>query len=298
MPAPFLLALMGPTGSGKSELAERLAERYDAALINADAFQVYRGMDIGTAKPQDRAKYRLLDLKEPNEGFGVGEFVRLAHAELEQLFASGTNAIVVGGTGLYIRALFEQYEDMADQASPELREELNRRHAEEGLDSLAQELTNRAPEVANRIDLRNPARVKRALERLAHPPSAKKYILPHYAKLKLALVPEPSVHEPRLAERVSRMVQNGWVQEVKHLLEAGFGPKDPGFRAIGYREIAGCVRGEKGLEEAMATTIAETRRYAKRQRTWLRSEPDLVFLKPESGDVLLNAEAHVNLLFV
>src|SRR5688572_23240532 len=124
---PFLLAVMGPTASGKTDLAEHLADETGAQLINADAFQVYKGFDIGTAKSVNANRYELIDIREPDESFGVGEFVQLANAELERLFAGGTSAIVVGGTGLYVRALFEEYEAMSGPPDPQLRADLEAR---------------------------------------------------------------------------------------------------------------------------------------------------------------------------
>lgn len=293
MPAPVLIAVMGPTGSGKTSFAERLAGALGAQLLNADAFQIYRGMDIGTAKPENRERYRLLDLKEPNEPFGVGEFVRLANSELQDLFREGRSAVVVGGTGLYIRALFEEYADMAEAADPNLRQELMARLRDEGLESLVPELLAKRPDAAQKIDLRNPVRVTRALERLSSPGPRIRYELPPFVRTKFALMPRREVLDASIETRHRRMVQNGWVQEVKRLLLAGYCPTDPGFRAIGYRNWASHLEGNVGLEETTATIIAETRRYAKRQRTWIRSEPSVTLIDPESTDALLKAEAHV-----
>src|SRR5205085_344215 len=127
---------MGPTASGKSSLAEALAEQLDAQLINADAFQVYRGMDIGTGKSSCKERYLLLDLVSPSQQFGLGEWLRLAVVELERLFAEGRSAIVVGGTGLYIRALMEEYAEISSAPDPQLRSELMGRDVE----SLREEL--------------------------------------------------------------------------------------------------------------------------------------------------------------
>jgi tRNA dimethylallyltransferase len=265
---------MGPTASGKSDLAEALAAEIGAQLINGDAFQVYRGLDIGTGKPDDRGRYELLDLKNPDEGFGVGEYILRANAILERLFAEGRHAVVVGGTGLYIRALFEEYVDLANEPDPELRIRLNGMTLEEK----QAELEAKAPEVAARIDRQNPVRVQRALERVIGGSTSLDWHLPPFRKLKLAIVPDPADTELRVANRVRSMVHNGWVREVEELRDAGYGPDDPGFRALGYRTLWRHLEGEFGLEEATATTIAETRRYAKRQRTWLRSEPNLTEL--------------------
>jgi len=281
---------MGPTCSGKTDLAERLAERFGAQLINADAFQVYRGMDIGTSKPTDISRYLLLDLKDPNEPFGLGEFVRLAHKELVRLYEEGQSAVVVGGTGLYIRALFEQYDNMAEAADPELRRALEQRLQSDGLDKLVLELEALAPDVAKSTDLRNPVRVTRALERLCATGPRLRYELPNFRQIKFALEPDKALLDASIATRHQVMVQNGWIQEVKSLLLRGFGPEDPGFRAIGYREWARHLNGDVGIEEATATMIAETRRYAKRQRTWIHSEPNVTLIDPEVDHAFLFAE--------
>ena len=298
MSAPFLAAVMGPTGAGKSALAERLAERFDAVLINADAFQVYRGMDIGTAKPTNRERYRLLDLKNPDESFGLGEFVRLAHAELSQLFEQERNVLVVGGTGLYIRALFEEYDNMSESADPALRQTLEARLRDEGLAVLVAELTRLAPELSSGIDVRNPVRVTRALERLQSKGPITRYELPNFHKIKFALAPDQAQLDVSLATRHRVMVQNGWIQEVKSLLLAGYGPDDPGFRAIGYQEWVRHLKGDVGLEEATATMIAETRRYAKRQRTWIRSELNVTLINPDAENAYLEAEMQLQSLSV
>lgn len=287
---------MGPTASGKTALAEELADRHNAVLINADAFQIYRGMDIGTAKSSAKDRYSLMDLKNPDEPFGVGEFVSLASPLLDAAYSQTANVIVVGGTGLYIRALFEEYQNMHGIAPEGLRDRLNERHRLEGLEPLAYELTIRAPEVANSIDLKNPARVKRALERLEVPTMVKKHILPPFATLKVAVLPPEEELNRRFATRTHFMMQNGWVQEVTNLRAAGYLPSHPGFRAIGYRQIWEYITGEVGLEQAVSTTIDETRRYAKRQRTWLRSEPNLSPLDPHQ-DAVLEVEKRLPELF-
>ena len=277
---------MGPTASGKTGLAESLAEEFSAQLINSDAFQAYRGMDIGTAKPGQKDQYRLLDIKNPDEDYGVGEFCVRAQSELWALFDNGQSAIVVGGTGLYIRALFEEYSDLKPAPDQALRATLQQKLAEEGLERLFIELNQMDPQAAEKIDPKNPLRVTRALERAMDQRPPLTVSLPPFRKIKIGLVPNISSVDPRIEDRVHRMVQNGWVQEVKALLAAGYGSNDPGFRAIGYTEIAAYLKGKTDLEEAIATTIAETRRYAKRQRTWLRSEPRLEKHDPTAPDVL------------
>ncbi|RYG86352.1 tRNA (adenosine(37)-N6)-dimethylallyltransferase MiaA [bacterium] len=265
---PRLLAVMGPTGSGKSDLAEAVAEAWNAALLNADAFQAYRRFDIGTGKPDARARYDLLDFKNPTEAYGVGEFVRLALPLLETAFAADRDVVIVGGTGFYIRALLESYDGLAPEPDPRLRARLMADERELGLPALVARLP---AEVAARTDLQNPVRVRRALERLAGPPP-ETFVLPRFEIEKFALVPEDS--RERIERRVGAMFAAGWAEEVRELVRDV--PLDaPAFRAIGYRRIATALQGGESLQNVHEEVTLETIRYAKRQRTWTRSEPRL-----------------------
>lgn len=232
---------------------------------------MYRGMDIGTAKPTDKSRYELIDLKNPDEEFGVGEYVLLAAERLHEHFNNNVNVILCGGTGLYIRALIEVYQDLSPAPSPELRRELNERPEEELIDQLRSQF----PEIAEKTDLRNRIRVTRALERCLAPKEKIQFSIPAFRKKKIALVPEVKNTELNIQHRTSLMLQNGWVNEVKELLNIGYRPGNPGFRAIGYSAIVDFLHDDITEEELVETIEAETRNYAKRQRTWLRSEPDL-----------------------
>jgi tRNA dimethylallyltransferase len=269
---------MGPTASGKTPLAEALAEEFEAQLINADAFQVYRGLDIGTAKPEAKNRYELLDIKDPIEGFGVGEFVELAGKLLQRLWRESRSAIVVGGTGLYIRALMEEYGEMAPPPDPELRRELVELQETGGVDALARRLRAADPAAAEKVDLRNPARVRRALERALDPRPPIRLEIPPFQKVKLGLMPNAEILGARIDSRVERMVQNGWTAEVRRLMEFGVPFEAPGLQAIGYRALYRHLGGHLLLEDALEAIRAETKQYAKRQRTWLRREPGLKIL--------------------
>jgi len=280
---PFLIAVMGPTASGKTDLAERLADQLGALLVNADAFQIYRGMDIGTGKPTDRRRYSLLDIRNPNESFGVGEWVGLASGILRDAYSHGRSVITVGGTGLNVRALFEEYSGMMSAPNPGLRQRLNAKLEREGLPSLVQELEMLDKEALGTIDLANPMRVIRAIERVQSTKSVPPVALPPFKRKKLALdVPVDEI-DGRIENRVRQMMQNGWAQEIERLREDGYSPEDPGFRAIGYRTMWEVVEGALTENEAAEKTVLETRRYAKRQRTWLRSEPHLLRIDARSG---------------
>jgi tRNA dimethylallyltransferase len=279
-PAPRLIAVMGPTASGKSLVAETLADRTDAQLINADSFQIYRGMDIGTAKPRDKSRYRLIDIKCPNESFGVGEFALLAIKELESCYDRGQSAVLVGGTGQYVRALMEEFQDLHPAPRPELRAKLDAELADNGLVSMVETLRKLDPELAARTELMNPVRVRRAMEIALEPTEKIRIKLPPFTKEKIAIIAKPEVSAEKIGLRTLQMLQNGWASEVESLLHLGFKASDPGFRAIGYAAIAAAIESEGILSEEILAELAtkiesETANYAKRQRTWLRSEPNL-----------------------
>lgn len=268
---------MGPTASGKTPLAEALASELDAQLINADAFQIYRGLDIGTGKPQNRDQYALLDIVSPGRQFGLGEWLRLAQEHLEGLFEAGSNAILVGGTGLYIRGLMEEYKDIGPPPDPGLRLELMRRERTEGIEALRNELKRLAPDVATTVVMSNPLRVRRALEK-ALAGSRESVSLPPFSKVKLGIDPPADELRIRIAKRLDQMLEQGWLDEVRKLLDEGVSADSPGMKGIGYRTIVRHIEGELSLEAAKQEILTQTVQYAKRQRTWLRSEPGLIRL--------------------
>jgi tRNA dimethylallyltransferase len=273
--SPFLMAVMGPTASGKSDLAESLAAHFDAQLINADAFQVYRKLDIGTAKPADRTPYELLDILDPRDNFGVGAWIGRVMPILESLFAQGRSAIVVGGTGFYIRALFEEYDAMDGSPDPELRAQLELELARDGLPAMLERVRALDPAAANRVDPQNPVRVRRALEKALSPNPKMTVRLPNFRKIKVGIDVSKEVLENRIVSRTKNMVQMGWLEEIERLADEEYSLSDPGLRAIGYDHMWRHRFGKVGLDEAIANTIVDTTRYAKRQRTWLKSEPRL-----------------------
>ncbi|MBV6456991.1 MAG: tRNA dimethylallyltransferase [Fimbriimonadaceae bacterium] len=280
--SPRLVAVLGPTGSGKTEFAEALADRTGAVLVNADAFQVYCGLDIGTSKPADRARYELLDILEPWQSFGVGEYVRLAAAAISKHVAEGRNVIVVGGTGLYVRALFEQWSDLAEAPSDELRAQLMQLESEQGLQALVDELHRLDPTAADKVDRRNPVRVRRALERLVVKDRIR-FKLPDVPRVKFGLSIPQEVLDTRLAERLDHMLNMGWIDEVIALRAKGIGKSAPAMRAIGYSYILRFLNNELSRTEVRERILMDTRRYAKRQRTWMRTEPNLIPIEMMEG---------------
>ncbi|HEY3782485.1 MAG TPA: tRNA (adenosine(37)-N6)-dimethylallyltransferase MiaA [Fimbriimonadaceae bacterium] len=273
MTRPVLLAVMGPTSSGKSALAEQIALEYDAQLINADAFQAYRGFDIGTGKPEDRSRYLLLDVADPSEQFGLGEWIRLASGELAKLYEEGRSAVMVGGTGLYIRALMEEYKSLGGLPTVGLRQELMEEERRSGSNALFERLQALRPEAAAQVDRANPLRVRRALEIALSPAELIGFSLPPFKKAKLGIEISALENKARIKERVSSMLERGWIDEVSAIKQSGLHFGSPAMRALGYKQIWSYLDGSCDLEEMEEDINRSTAGYAKRQRTWLRSEP-------------------------
>lgn len=289
-----VIAVLGPTATGKSALGMELARRLDGEIINADALQVYRGFDIGTAKPtpEDRAEipHHLVDVLEPTERYSAGDFARRARAAIAEIRGRGRFPLLVGGSGLYLRALLEGISPVPP-GDPAVRRSLRERLEAEGLPVLYAELERRDPETAVRLPPHDTQRILRALEvvevsgtplseHIARRPYGEERLPAYRAGLTL---PRTLLYDSA-ARRVDRMVQRGWVGEVARLLEGGLSPSAPAFQAIGYREIARHLHGELTLDEALEETIAATRRYAKRQMTWFRKEPDIHWFDAREAD--------------
>lgn len=281
---PKLVAVMGPTGSGKSAVAERLADEWGAILVNADAFQVYRGFDIGTNKPIEKGRYELIDVCEPEEQFGVGEWLRRIEGILRQAWDAQRDVIIVGGTGLYVRALLEGYADMSGPPEPDLREDLMRREAEEGLEKLVEQLEAVDPEMAGRVDLRNGVRVRRALEKVLGGGERIQIEVPEFRKFKFGLDVAVEELRQRLEKRLLEMIDEGWIDEVRKLNDINVSENAPAMRAIGYHSWRCYLSGATTFDEAFAEVLKLTVQYAKRQRTWMRKEPNLNMIALQSWD--------------
>lgn len=278
-----VVAVMGPTASGKSALALRLAERFGGEIVSADSAQVYRGLDIGTAKPsaEERARvpHHLVDVRDPDEEFSLADFQVLAGAALRDIHARGRLPFLVGGTGLYVRGLLEGYTLDTAPPDPELRAALQARDVED----LVEQLRSLDPVSAERIDPRNRRRVERALEvclQTGRPFSEGSRTRPSgYRSLKLALRVERPVLVERIDRRVDEMVQAGWVEEVRALAEKGHAPSLRRLRILGYPELLDVVEGARPLPDALEGIRVATRRYARRQVTWLKAEPGVQWLE-------------------
>ncbi len=274
---PPLVVLAGATATGKTELAIRLAESIvaggrPAVVISADSRQVFRGLDIGTAKAsaadQARVPHRGLDLADPDQPFSVADFAAHAREALREIGARNGVGILAGGTGLYLRAVGRGLATDALPSDPEIRARLEGALIESGLEPLVARLRTVAPETAARIDTRNPRRVVRALEIVeitgdVPPPGLRGYPGP-IAWLGLSV--EPSGHAERIATRARAQFEAGLVDEARALRER-FDPALPAFSAIGYRESWGVLDGSLTLAEAIDLDVARNLAFAKRQRT-------------------------------
>ena len=287
---PPVLAIVGPTATGKSELGMRVAREVGGEIVNADALQVYRGLDVGTAKPTPEERrevpHHLIDLLDPQERFSAGEFARQGRRAIEAIRGRGRLPIVVGGSGFYLQALFEGLSPLPP-ADPELRRELARRAAEEGPETVHAMLARVDPATARRLPAGDVQRVVRALEVaittgrplsrwIAERPPGEDP-LPAF---RVALTLPRTLLYDRIAARVARMLAQGWVEEVRGLLDQGVDPEAPAFQAIGYRQIVRFVQGGWSLDEAVDETVRATRRFAKRQLTWFRNEPEVRWFDP------------------
>ena len=283
--APALVGIVGPTASGKTDLALALARTLPVEILVADSRQVYRGMDIGTAKPDAVARttvpHHLLDLADPDEPFTVAQWVRAAREIVGAVAARGRLPMLVGGTGLYISALVDGHEYESQAWSPEIRAHLTARLDAEGLDALVAELTALAPKVAAGIDLRNPRRVVRALERAqGGGASAVPRATPHPGRVALVGISRPrDVLYRRIDARTRQLFESdGLLDEVAGLLARGLGPELRPMTGHGYREAARHLAGEWSIDEAIAVTARRTRQYAKRQLTWFRRDARILWL--------------------
>jgi len=302
---PRLLVLGGPTAAGKSSLALALCDALGGELISADSVQIYRGLDIGSAKPsaaeRDRIPHHALDLLEPTEPSDAGRWRQAAVAAIEDVAARGGVPVVCGGTGLYLRALLRGLAAIPP-ISPATREAVALDLASAGPEALHRRLTGIDPRAAARIAPRDGQRIGRALEvyrETGRPLSAWQgdhgFGEVAYDALLLCAWPERELLHQRIDARAHGMVAAGVVDEVRGLLEAGVPPDAPGLRTLGYREVVDhLARGEADGPEVLARRIAlGHRRYAKRQLTWFRrtlaEEPGARHLDPLAADALARA---------
>lgn len=282
------IIITGPTCTGKTEVAIALAERLDGEIISADSRQVYRRMDIGTAKPSrsqlERAPHHLLDILEPDQRYTAADFRRDAEEKIRQINSRGRRPLVAGGTGLYIKALVNGI-FTGPSADIALRRTLEEKASASGLKALHADLEAIDPASAAKIHPNDKRRVIRALEiyNLTGKPasSLKKWKAPACRFQMFAFdVPRHELYGA-INERVRGMFKEGLVEEVMKLLEAGFGEDLVSMEAVGYREVIDCLKGVSSLREAMEKTMSATRAYARRQLTWFRADKKIHWLRTD-----------------
>lgn len=281
-----LLVLVGPTASGKTALSIDLARHLEGEIVSADSMQVYRGMDIGTAKvsreEQRGIPHHLIDVFEPDHIFSVAEFREMADRAVGEIASRGRLPILVGGTGLYVKAVTDGYDFSPAASDPSFR----RRVLEEaeicGNHTIHHRLEELDPEAAARIHPNDVRRTVRALE-VYHLTGKKissqgKDIRPRFDLLMFGLtMPREELYQ-RINRRVSEMIQRGWVAETAGLLQKGYSSDLPSMQALGYRELVAHLKGDLTLSEAVGLIARNTRRFAKRQLTWFRSDPRIYWI--------------------
>ncbi len=290
---PPLLVLVGPTAAGKTELAEEIARRRNGEIVSADAFAVYRGFDVGTAKPsrERRAEipYHLIDVADPRETFSAGRWASEARRAIEDIAARGRLPIVCGGSGFYVSALTEGLPP-GEARDRELRERLASWARTRGHRAAHRFLEVNDPVSASRIPVGNLRYTLRALEillvtgeRASDRVAGEDRWREKWRVIKVAIEPSRRDLYAKIDDRVRRMLDAGWGEEVRQLVRSGLPLESNSFGAIGYREVAAWISGRAERQETERDIVAATRRLAKRQKTWLARERDAVRLKPEDA---------------
>ena len=296
-----LVILLGPTAVGKSEHAIELAQRFDMEIINADSMQVYRGMDIGSAKPspaqRELVTHHLIDIKNPDEDFSAAQFRKEALNSIASLHRKGKQPLLVGGTGLYIRALTRGLFP-APPADQRLREELKEQEKNKGKWYLHRELTKIDPAAASRIHPNDTFRVIRALEvfhltgkSISEQHQNHQFKESYFNVLKIGLTRDRKELYDRIERRVDLMITSGLAEEVKSLLTKGYPPTIKPFQSLGYKQVLGFLQGETDMDEAVQLIKRNTKRYAKRQITWFTKDAEIQWVtlpqqSPKIGEAI------------
>lgn len=306
---PKILVISGPTASGKTRLAAELAKRHNGEVVSADSMQIYRRMDIGTAKPTPEemqgVPHHMIDVADPEEDFSAARYVDMASRCADDVLSRGKLPILAGGTGLYIDSLLSGRTFAAfDGASP-LRSELEARYAQEGGEALLRELARADPAAAARLHPNDAKRIVRALEvwlstgrTITQHNEETRAVPPRYDALTLTLDFERREDMwARIDRRVDKMMQAGLVEEVRALLDSGVPERCTAMQAIGYKEIIPVVLGDAAAADAAAQVKLRSRQYAKRQRTWFRRNQEAKRLLwgpvPNFADVLQRSTAYL-----
>jgi tRNA dimethylallyltransferase len=298
-----VVVILGPTAVGKTAVGLRVAEQIGGEIISADSAAVYRGMDIGTAKPtaeeRARVRFHLIDVADPDEPFTAAKFRELALEAIRDIQARGKRVLIVGGTGLYLRVLLHGFSLAPPPRDPTIRKRLQQEAREQGLlPSMpgCSRWTRKPPRVSTQDDAVRIIRALEVYEMTGKPVSEWQ----HRAERELPArkfgltMPRPLLYQ-RINARVDQMMAQGFLQEVQNLLSKGYNRDLPALKGLGYRHLIAYLMGERGLEEAVALWKRDTRRFAKRQMTWFRREPGVHWLDA-SGGVEATAQCIVQLI--
>jgi tRNA dimethylallyltransferase len=296
---PLLICIVGPTGVGKTALAIELAERLNGEIVSADSRQIYRGMDIGTGKPTpdqlSRARHHLIDRVDPDQSYTLAEYQADAYAAIDDIFARGQQPLLVGGTGLYVRAVTEGLHIPAVPPNPELRAQLEERAAREGGAKLYEELRQVDPEAATKIDPRNVRRTIRALEVYLSTgekfSAAGKTEPPPFAVRRIGLtLPRDELYR-RVDARVDDMIARGWLDEVR-VLAAKYDRALPALSSLGYPQMGAVLRGELTIDQAAQAIKYHTHRFIRHQYAWFRpTDPRLAWFDAAQANSAAVAKA-------
>lgn len=289
-----IICVVGPTASGKTKLAVELAKAFDGEVISCDSMQIYRHMDVGTAKPSVEEMcdipHHMIDIVEPSDDFSVGKYVQMADSVLQDVLARGRTAVIAGGTGLYVDSLIAG-RSFAPFPATGKREALEQRADREGPEALLRELAQVDPETAARLHPADRKRIIRALEvwqetgkTISQHNHETQQIPPRYTAHWIGMDYKNRADlYARIDLRVDRMLEAGLLDEIRALLAAGISPKATAMQAIGYKEYFEAMNGERSIEEATALVKQRSRNYAKRQLTWFRRNPEVRWLLQVPG---------------
>lgn len=298
-----LLVVVGPTASGKTALAVTLAKRYHGEVVSADSMQIYQGMNIATAKPNlaemDGIRHHLMDFLPPGAIYSVADYVRDAHACIRELAAAGILPVVAGGTGLYVDSLIRNIRYAEIPTDPEIRRRLEVRAQGEGTSGMLRELAAVDPETASRLHVNDRKRIIRALEvyqtsgvTITEYNRRSRAVESPYRPFMIGLqVRDRSVLYERINRRVDQMVEAGLVEEARAFFDHTHSAT--AVQAIGYKELFPYFSGVSGLEEALGDIKRETRRYAKRQLSWFRRNPDINWFYLDNYASVAEMEDHI-----
>lgn len=305
-----IFCLMGPTASGKTQLAVQLVQRFPMEIISVDSAMVYREMNIGTAKPDAQilkiAPHRLIDIRDPSEPYSAAQFCEDAVREIKDIFAKGKIPLLVGGTMLYFRALQEGLSELPS-ADPLIRAKLNKEAEQSGWPALHERLAKIDPVAAKRIHSNDSQRIQRALEvyeisgkSLTFWQQEKPSLLENFDIINFAVAPlDRAILHERIALRFKQMLKEGLIEEVKRLFERGdLNLQMPSMRSVGYRQVWEYLLGNLTYEEMQEKGVVATRQLAKRQLTWLRSWLNLTWFDSEASDLFEQVKTVVQSVFL